>query len=178
MPELKFREHRRTGQRVRWKDLPNGGAVISFWPAPGTQTLTKFQTKQWHECDGPHLTSTLTKPTVTRASEAPKPERKASPVKLEHVPMAKPWTYRSEEFMAATRKIACVSCGMHPPSQAAHLNLGKGVGIKTHDLTAALCQTCHTRYDQGDLSGNHGWWYEMFYKTMLEMVTTNDGSLS
>jgi hypothetical protein len=44
-----------------------------------------------------------------------------------------------------------VICGKHG-TQAAHVNEGKGMGIKTHDCwTAALCFDCHYNVDQGGI---------------------------
>lgn len=58
--------------------------------------------------------------------------------------------YRSKEWLAAVRKLEyCVRCGRYGV-QAAHVNQGKGMGIKQHDcLTAALCPDCHHEIDNG-----------------------------
>jgi len=58
--------------------------------------------------------------------------------------------YRSSKWLAAVRKIEnCVICGAYGV-QAAHLNEGKGIGMKTDDaLTAALCPACHHDLDNG-----------------------------
>ncbi|GAB3484342.1 DUF1364 family protein [Azotobacter salinestris] len=59
--------------------------------------------------------------------------------------------YRSSKWLAAVRKIEnCVLCGAYGV-QAAHLNEGKGMGMKTDDaLTAALCPACHHELDNGN----------------------------
>ncbi|RON52907.1 hypothetical protein BK666_02075 [Pseudomonas frederiksbergensis] len=58
--------------------------------------------------------------------------------------------YRSRKWLAAVREISfCVLCGASG-IQAAHRNVGKGMGQKTDDcLTAALCVECHTNIDNG-----------------------------
>ncbi|WP_091013391.1 DUF1364 family protein [Azotobacter beijerinckii] len=58
--------------------------------------------------------------------------------------------YRSSKWLEAVRKIEyCVLCGAYGV-QAAHLNEGKGIGMKTDDaLTAALCPACHHELDNG-----------------------------
>jgi ferredoxin len=63
-------------------------------------------------------------------------------------------TYRNQKWLRAVSELGtCVLCGSEGV-QAAHANLGKGMGIKADDcLSAALCPTCHTNIDQGkDLS--------------------------
>ena len=49
--------------------------------------------------------------------------------------------------------LPCQLCGLDGQTQAAHSNQskhGKGRGIKASDeFTAALCQTCHQKIDQG-----------------------------
>ncbi len=57
--------------------------------------------------------------------------------------------YRSDKWLRAVASLDCVICGKHG-TQAAHVNEGKGMGIKTHDCwTAALCPECHSDIDQG-----------------------------
>lgn len=56
--------------------------------------------------------------------------------------------YISEVWRRAVADLPCVFCGQ--PSQAAHRNEGKGLGLKTDDcLTAALCPPEHSEIDQG-----------------------------
>lgn len=58
--------------------------------------------------------------------------------------------YRSERWLRAVRSLEyCVRCGAYGV-QAAHINLGKGMGKKVDDcLTAALCPQCHHEIDNG-----------------------------
>lgn len=58
--------------------------------------------------------------------------------------------FRSNKWLKAVREIeCCVLCGAYGV-QAAHRNEGKGMGIKVDDsLTAALCEACHNRIDNG-----------------------------
>ncbi|MEM7831902.1 hypothetical protein [Morganella morganii] len=58
--------------------------------------------------------------------------------------------FRSKKWLQAVREIdCCVLCGRYGV-QAAHRNEGKGMGIKADDcLTAALCEECHYRIDNG-----------------------------
>jgi len=59
---------------------------------------------------------------------------------------------RSKKLLALVAQLPCQHCGVDGRTQAAHTNWGggKGRGIKADDnLTAALCQTCHTEIDQG-----------------------------
>lgn len=59
-------------------------------------------------------------------------------------------TFRSEAWLAAVRKLPCVCCKRDGPSEAAHRNEGKGMGIKTDDCyTVPLCHWCHQSFDQG-----------------------------
>ncbi|MEM7886029.1 hypothetical protein Q4Q91_19250 [Morganella morganii] len=58
--------------------------------------------------------------------------------------------FRSKKWLQAVGEIdCCVLCGKYGV-QAAHRNEGKGMGIKVDDcLTAALCEECHSRIDNG-----------------------------
>lgn len=61
----------------------------------------------------------------------------------------KPATYRDPRLRELVAQLPCVSCGAWDV-QAAHLNIGKGMGIKASDAAiAALCTECHREYDQG-----------------------------
>lgn len=61
----------------------------------------------------------------------------------------KPSTHRDPEYRRIVARLDCVNCG-RCGVQAAHLNIGKGAGIKSSDAgLAALCPTCHAEYDQG-----------------------------
>ena len=63
----------------------------------------------------------------------------------------KPKTYRSKAWLAAVRSISeCKVCFSTVAVEAAHINMGKGMGMKTHDCwTAAICHECHVQLDQG-----------------------------
>jgi hypothetical protein len=61
----------------------------------------------------------------------------------------------SEAYRRAVAQLPCMWCGISGHSQHAHLNLGKGMGLKTDDRTGfPLCCTrpgiegCHVAYDQ------------------------------
>lgn len=65
-------------------------------------------------------------------------------------PVPKVLTFRSEKHLARVRKLPCVDCGKVGETQAAHMNLSKGMAIKASDAaTASLCVDCHRRLDQG-----------------------------
>lgn len=68
----------------------------------------------------------------------------------------KPATYRDPRLRELVAQLPCVNCGIEGRTQAAHLNIGKGMGTKASDAAiAALCfsgidwQGCHESYDQG-----------------------------
>ena len=60
---------------------------------------------------------------------------------------------RSKAHLKKVASLPCQLCGLDGQTQAAHSNQsrhGKGRGIKASDeFTAALCQTCHQKIDQG-----------------------------
>lgn len=65
-------------------------------------------------------------------------------------------TYRDPKLRELVSRLPCVNCGVEGRTQAAHLNLGKGLGLKSSDAAiAALCcsgvgwQGCHEDYDSG-----------------------------
>lgn len=65
-------------------------------------------------------------------------------------------TFRSEDLRRAVASLPCMRCGVWGHTQAAHMNLGKGGGIKASDAAlAALCcdrpgtRGCHAMLDQG-----------------------------
>jgi hypothetical protein len=61
----------------------------------------------------------------------------------------KPATYRDPRLRELVAKLDCVECG-RAGVQAAHLNIGKGMGLKSSDAgMAAVCPACHAEYDQG-----------------------------
>jgi len=78
------------------------------------------------------------------------PTRKAVMARASDKPTPAPkhGRYISEAWRRAVASLPCVLCGK--PSQAAHRNEGKGMGLKTDDsLTAALCPEHHSEVDQG-----------------------------
>ena len=65
---------------------------------------------------------------------------------------------RSEPYRRLVAAMPCIICGVSGYSQCAHINTGKGGGIKTDDRLcfAACCdrpgvQGCHPKLDQGAL---------------------------
>jgi len=80
---------------------------------------------------------------------------RAAPRAAELVTVAKEDIQTSEAYRRAVASLRCVWCGIEGYSQHAHLNLGKGFGLKTDDRTGfPLCCTrpgvegCHVAYDQ------------------------------
>jgi hypothetical protein len=76
--------------------------------------------------------------------------------RLVGVGFPKQLTFRSESLRRAVAKLPCMKCGVWGYTQAAHMNLGKGGGIKATDAAlAALCcdrlgvRGCHSLLDQG-----------------------------
>lgn len=56
---------------------------------------------------------------------------------------------RSEKYLAVVRTLRCFSCGCFGSSDACHMNLGKGAGLKVDDrFTFPLCRKCHRDLDQ------------------------------
>lgn len=65
---------------------------------------------------------------------------------------------RSEQHRQNVAALSCAKCGVIKFSQAAHVNFGKGGGLKTCDsLTFPLCcdrpgvRGCHSLHDQGGI---------------------------
>ena len=88
---------------------------------------------------------------VPRAANLGPSTRAAPPI-----PKAAP--VRSEAYRRAVASLPCAICGVPGYSQAAHANQGKGMGMKTCDLTCfPACgprpgfQGCHAALDQGAL---------------------------
>ena len=51
---------------------------------------------------------------------------------------------RSEAYRRYVSELPCFNCHKAPPSQAAHADLGKGMAIKSSDLSCyPLCPACH-----------------------------------
>ena len=63
---------------------------------------------------------------------------------------AKRETFRSEAWRRAVASLPCAWCMRDGPSQAAHRNQGKGMGMKAPDCwTFPLCPECHREFDAG-----------------------------
>lgn len=69
--------------------------------------------------------------------------------------VAKECPAQSEAYRRLVAAMPCAHCGAQGLSQHAHLNLGKGMALKTDDRTGfPLCcdrpgeEGCHTRFDQ------------------------------
>ena len=64
---------------------------------------------------------------------------------------AKPTEFRSEDFRRLVASLPCVYPKCGKPSQAAHRNMGKGMGTKTEDDELfAACPGHHDLADQGN----------------------------
>ena len=83
-------------------------------------------------------------------------------------------TWRSEKFRKLVASLDCGACGASGPSQAAHRNEGKGMGIKVSDaLCAALCPACHTELDQGKSmtkQERRDFWNRAYINTVKELI--------
>jgi hypothetical protein len=65
-------------------------------------------------------------------------------------PQPKSRPVRSEAYRRAVAALSCYCCGRAGPSQAAHADYGKGMGIKSSDTTCyPLCPTCHSSIGAG-----------------------------
>jgi hypothetical protein len=65
---------------------------------------------------------------------------------------AKPRAWRSEDYKRLVSMLPCSlpGCRAPAPSQVAHRNEGKGIGLKVTDAWVfSACPTCHARIDQG-----------------------------
>ncbi len=75
-----------------------------------------------------------------------------------------PSLLRSEKHRRTVAEMACACCGRPGPSQAAHANITKGMGLKACDsLVFPLCMTCHRHHDQGGLAKQERWKREWDY---------------
>ncbi|WP_213308221.1 hypothetical protein [Paraburkholderia sacchari] len=89
-------------------------------------------------------------------------------------------TFRSEELRRVVTLLPCMNCGVERFTQAAHLNFGKGMGIKASDAAlAALCcdrpgvRGCHSLLDQGGVftkEERRAFEYEMVAKTYIALA--------
>lgn len=98
-----------------------------------------------------------------------------------HVSAPKPVTIRSLKLLEEVRVLPCQNCGKPGPSEASHRNVGKGMGLKTDDLCAALCHDCHAMIDQklGGIERDQAdhLWLISFYKTVKALVKVKQCSL-
>ena len=83
--------------------------------------------------------------------------------------------YRNQRLLVAVRALPCQLCGAEDGTVcAAHMNLGKGMGIKGSDAAIwAACFRCHTEYDQGkamDRDAKRRLAYEMVAKTYIALA--------
>lgn len=104
----------------------------------------------------------------------PHPFRATPPVIFN--PQPKQTTYRSEKHRRHVAALACVCCGRHGPSQAAHANFGKGFGIKASDaLLFPLCPHCHQFHDQGGVQRDERRRLELGYvdHTRAELIAVS-----
>lgn len=89
-------------------------------------------------------------------------------------------TFRSEDLRRAVTLLPCMNCGVERYTQAAHMNLGKGQGMKASDAAlAALCSDrpgmrgCHALLDQGGIftkEERRAFEYEMVAKTYIALA--------
>lgn len=83
---------------------------------------------------------------------------------------------RSEEHRRNVAALDCVVCGRAGPSQCAHVNFGKGAGLKQCDsLTFPACPDCHREHDQGGMPRAERWQREWHYvdSTRAELLRFN-----
>lgn len=93
-------------------------------------------------------------------------------------PKSKPW--RSEKHRRLIASMDCAICGRHAPSQCAHVNFGKGLGLKTSDALAfPACPECHRKHDQGGLltkEQRHQLEWELVDATRSKLIRRNQWS--
>lgn len=66
------------------------------------------------------------------------------------IPAPKEAPVRSETYRRLVAAMPCWQCRAPAPSQAAHANFGKSLGMKTDDRTCfPMCPQCHAHHDQG-----------------------------
>lgn len=81
---------------------------------------------------------------------------------------------RSEKHRRHVAMLACACCGRPGPSQAAHANFGKGMGLKACDSQCfPLCPDCHRNHDQGGIPKEQRRALEVVYvdSTRAELVS-------
>lgn len=81
---------------------------------------------------------------------------------------------RSPGHLFLVKQLSCVLCDRHGPSDAAHPNFGKGMGIKACDsLVFPMCRDCHVWLDQSgklDKSARRRYERSATEKTRAEML--------
>ena len=114
-------------------------------------------------------------PRVKQVDYTPKPRvfvlrKDAPPALVVPIPKSHPWS--CEAYRRVVASMDCIHCGKGGPSQAAHADQGKGMGIKSDDRTCfPLCadspgrRGCHsligasglfTQEQRRALEQNHG----------------------
>ncbi|WP_232462551.1 DUF968 domain-containing protein [Bordetella genomosp. 9] len=91
-----------------------------------------------------------------------------------HMAFPKAQPYRSKKHLQNVASLACVCCGRAGPSQAAHANFGKGMGLKACDTqTFPLCPECHREHDAGGMPRDERRRREVVYvdRTRAELIS-------
>lgn len=83
---------------------------------------------------------------------------------------------RSEKHRKNVASLDCVVCGKSGPSQCAHINFSKAMGMKACDsVTFPACVRCHSMHDQGGVPKAERRQLEWEYvdKTRAELLARN-----
>lgn len=81
---------------------------------------------------------------------------------------------RSEKHRRNVSQLACVCCGREGPSQVAHANFGKGMGLKACDTqTFPMCPDCHRYHDTSGIPKEKRRQLEVVYvdRTRAELIS-------
>lgn len=81
---------------------------------------------------------------------------------------------RSEKHRRNVSQLACVCCGREGPSQVAHANFGKGMGLKACDTqTFPMCPDCHRHHDTSGIPKEKRRQLEVVYvdRTRAELIS-------
>lgn len=91
-----------------------------------------------------------------------------------------PTLLRSEPHRRNVAALSCARCGKVGPSQAAHVNISKGMALKACDsLTFPLCPECHREHDQGgNVTKIRRWQLEWEYVDATRAVLIQFGKWS
>lgn len=96
--------------------------------------------------------------------------RDAPPTLVVPIPKSAPW--RCEAYLRIVAHYPCIHCGRSGPSQAAHADQGKGLGIKSDDRTAfPLCADGPSRRGCHSLIGTDA----MFTRNQRRILERNYG---